>query len=141
MFRCMYFKHKHMDSNHKIWGHHASKFGIIYSNGGHIGFDYTHTSLNTCLWLCDKSMCAVMYNIYNIYIYYSYALKIFKITKYLNYFFINNFQYIYHSFQWNLYPYRLVPSRIAIYELEVSKFWWFFLDNLSLKFIARKKMI
>ena len=26
-------------------GHHASKFGIIYSNGGHIGFNYTHTSL------------------------------------------------------------------------------------------------
>ena len=25
-------------------GHHAFKFGIIYSNGGHIGFNYTHTS-------------------------------------------------------------------------------------------------
>ena len=29
----------------KFGGHHASKFGIIYSNGGHIGFYYTHTSL------------------------------------------------------------------------------------------------
>ena len=35
-----------MDWNHKIWGHHASKFGIIYSNGGHLGFHYTHTSLS-----------------------------------------------------------------------------------------------
>ena len=29
----------------KFRGHHASKFGIIYSNGSHIGFNYTHTSL------------------------------------------------------------------------------------------------
>ena len=26
--------------------HHASKFDIIYSNSGHIGFNYTHTSLS-----------------------------------------------------------------------------------------------
>ena len=42
----MHFKHKHMDCNHiKFGGHHASKFGIIYSNHGHIGFNKTHTSL------------------------------------------------------------------------------------------------
>ena len=29
----------------KFWGHHASKFGILFRNGGHIGFNYTHTSL------------------------------------------------------------------------------------------------
>ena len=29
----------------KFGGHHASKVYIIYSNGGHIGFNYTHTSL------------------------------------------------------------------------------------------------
>ena len=34
----------------KIWGHHASKFGIIYGNGGHIGFNYTHTSLKQNKW-------------------------------------------------------------------------------------------
>ena len=28
--------------------HHAIKFIKIYSNGGHIGFNYTHTSLNHC---------------------------------------------------------------------------------------------
>ena len=27
----------------KYGGHHASKFSIIYSNGGHIGFNNTHT--------------------------------------------------------------------------------------------------
>ena len=37
----MHFKPKHMDWNHKMWG---SKFCIIYSDGGHIGFNYTHTS-------------------------------------------------------------------------------------------------
>ena len=31
----------------KFGGHHASKFGIIYSNGGHIGFNYNHTSLSS----------------------------------------------------------------------------------------------
>ena len=41
----MHFKHKRMDCNRKIRGHYASKFCIIYSNGGHIGFNYTHTSL------------------------------------------------------------------------------------------------
>ena len=41
--KCLHFKQ--MDCNHKIGGHHASKYGIIYSNGGHIGFNYTHTSL------------------------------------------------------------------------------------------------
>ena len=30
----------------KFGGHHASKFGIIYSNGRPFGFNYTHTSLN-----------------------------------------------------------------------------------------------
>ena len=35
-----------MDYNHKIGGHHALKFGIIYSNGDHIGFNYNHTSFN-----------------------------------------------------------------------------------------------
>ena len=49
--KCMHFKHKHMDYNVKIRGHHASKFAIIYSNGGHIGFNYTHTSLNQVLTL------------------------------------------------------------------------------------------
>ena len=34
-----------MDCNHSIGGHHASKFGIIYSDGGHIGLNYTHASL------------------------------------------------------------------------------------------------
>ena len=29
----------------KFGGHCASKFGITYSNCGHIGFNYTHTSL------------------------------------------------------------------------------------------------
>ena len=29
----------------KFWGHHTLKIGIIYSNGGHIGFNYTHISL------------------------------------------------------------------------------------------------
>ena len=47
-FECMHSKHKHMDCNHKIWGHHATKIGITYSNGGHIGFNYTHTSLKAC---------------------------------------------------------------------------------------------
>ena len=27
-FEYMHFKHKCMDYNHKIWGHHASKFSI-----------------------------------------------------------------------------------------------------------------
>ena len=31
----------------KFGAHYASKFCIIYSNGSHIGFSYTHTSL-TC---------------------------------------------------------------------------------------------
>ena len=44
----MHFKHKHMDCNHKIiGGHHASKFGTIYSNGGHIRLNYTHTSISS----------------------------------------------------------------------------------------------
>ena len=30
----------------KFWCHHASKFGMIYINGGHIGFNYNHTSLS-----------------------------------------------------------------------------------------------
>ena len=30
----------------KFGGHHAYNFGILYSSGGHIGFNYTHTSLN-----------------------------------------------------------------------------------------------
>ena len=29
----------------KFGGHHASKFVITHSNGGHIGFNYAHTSL------------------------------------------------------------------------------------------------
>ena len=29
----------------KFGGHHALKFGITYSNGGHVEFNYTHTSL------------------------------------------------------------------------------------------------
>ena len=45
----MHFKQKHMDCNYKIWDHHASTFGIIYSNGGHIIFNYTHTSLKSFL--------------------------------------------------------------------------------------------
>ena len=36
---------KHMDCNHKIWGSPCIKSGTIYSNGGHIGFNYTNTSL------------------------------------------------------------------------------------------------
>ena len=28
----------------KFGGHHALKFGIIYSNGGHIGFNYTNNN-------------------------------------------------------------------------------------------------
>ena len=31
----------------KFGGHHASTFSTIYSNGGHIGFDNTHTSLTS----------------------------------------------------------------------------------------------
>ena len=46
-FEHKHFKHKHMDWNHKIGGQHALKFSIIYSNGGHIGFNYTHTSLKS----------------------------------------------------------------------------------------------
>ena len=41
-----------MHLNTKAWiaiiqfgGQHVSNFGITYSNGGHIGFNYTHTSL------------------------------------------------------------------------------------------------
>ena len=46
-FECIDFKHKHMDWNpKKNGGHHESKFGIIYSNGSHIGFNCTHISLN-----------------------------------------------------------------------------------------------
>ena len=42
-------------SNMFLWGHHASKFGIIYSNGGHFGFNYTHTSLsNLSSYFCFK---------------------------------------------------------------------------------------
>ena len=33
----------------KFGGHHASKFGIMYSNGGLIWFNYTHTSLKNLL--------------------------------------------------------------------------------------------
>ena len=41
----MHFKPKHLDFIHiKFGGHHASNFVIIYSDGGHIGFNYTHTS-------------------------------------------------------------------------------------------------
>ena len=40
-FDCLHFKHEHMECER----HHASKFGIIYSNGGHLGLNYTHTSL------------------------------------------------------------------------------------------------
>lgn len=30
----------------KIWGQHASKPDTIYINGGHVGFNYTNSSLN-----------------------------------------------------------------------------------------------
>ena len=46
-FEYMHFKHKHMGYNHKIWGSPCIKFGIIYSNGGHFRFNYTHTFLTT----------------------------------------------------------------------------------------------
>ena len=56
-FEYMRFKHKHMDWNHiKI----ASKFGIIYSYGNHIGLNDTHTSLTIyrvrTSWGCWNSM-------------------------------------------------------------------------------------
>ena len=39
----------------KVRGHHASKFGIIYSNG-HIGFNYTYISLIlTCAAYCLRA--------------------------------------------------------------------------------------
>ena len=44
----MHFQHKGMDCK-KFGGHQASKFGITYSNDGHIGFNYTHTSLITLI--------------------------------------------------------------------------------------------
>ena len=46
----------------KFGGHHASKFGIIYSNGGHIGFNYAHTSLNR---LCIELICVLIAGIWS----------------------------------------------------------------------------
>ena len=34
----------------KFGGHHATKLSIIYSNGSHIGFNYTHNSLIYWVW-------------------------------------------------------------------------------------------
>ena len=46
IFECMHLKHTNTwIAIIKFGGHHASKSGIIYCNGGHIAFNYTHTSL------------------------------------------------------------------------------------------------
>ena len=38
-------------------GHYASKLSIIYSNGGHIGFNYTHTYLKKSMIRNDNILC------------------------------------------------------------------------------------
>ena len=47
-----------MDYN-QYGGHHALKFGIIYSNGGHIGFNYTHTSFYSELFTFEAEVCHI----------------------------------------------------------------------------------
>ena len=45
----------------KFGGHHASKIGITYSNGGHIGFNYTCTSFTNSLFYY---YCKLLYHDY-----------------------------------------------------------------------------
>ena len=48
-FESMFFNTNTWIAIIKFGGNHASKFGKIYSNGDHIGFNNTHTSLKHSL--------------------------------------------------------------------------------------------
>ena len=74
----------------KFGGHHASKFGITYSNGGHIGFNYTHTSLIQELLLliliqiCPRYMPEIMLRIlYLLHYYYQLKALVVKLNMFL----------------------------------------------------------
>ena len=47
----------------KFGVHHALTFGIIYSNGGHIRFNYTHTSLSMFLFIVETG-CKIIISLF-----------------------------------------------------------------------------